>query len=164
MLSFKADSLIIKLLLKNIKIKLYITVILPVVLYRCETWSLTMSEKHRLRVFEWRVLRKISGPKKDKVTGEWRRLYNKELYTLYCSPNNIWVIKSRRMRWVGRMTRMEGRSRAYRVLVGRPRGKRPFGRPRYRWGIILKWIFKKWNEEAWTGSFRLSTETGGSLL
>jgi len=84
----------------HIKIKLYRTVILPVVLYRCATWSLTMCEKHRLRVFERRVLRKISGPKKDKVTGEWRRLYNKELYTLYCSPNNIWVIKSR-MRWVG---------------------------------------------------------------
>jgi len=58
---------------------------------------------------------------------------------------------------------MEGRSRAYRVLVGRPRGKRPFGRPRHRWGIILKWIFKKWNGEAWTGLFRLSIGTGGSL-
>jgi len=75
LLSFRADSLVFKLLSKNIKIKIYRTVIFPVVLYRCETWSPTVSEKHRLRVFEKRVLRKISGPKKDKVTREWRRLY-----------------------------------------------------------------------------------------
>ena len=91
-----------------------------------------MSEKHRLRVFEKTVLRKISGSKKDKVTGEWRRLYNKEIYTLYSSLNNIWVIKSIRMRWVGLVTCMEGRSGAYMVLVERPGGKRPLGRPRHR--------------------------------
>ena len=134
--------------MKNIKIKLYRTVILSVVLYRCETWSLTMSEKNRLRAFEKRVLRKISGPKKDKVTGEWRRLYNKKLYTLYCSPNNIWVIKSRRMRWVGHVTCMKGRSGAYRVLVGRPRDKRPLGRPRHKWEDNIK---KDLHEVEWGG-------------
>jgi hypothetical protein len=86
------------LLSKNIKIKIHITVILPVILYGCETWSLTLREEHRLRVFENGVLRKVLGPKRYDVTGEWRRLHNEELYDLYWSPNIIWVIKSRRIR------------------------------------------------------------------
>jgi hypothetical protein len=93
------------LLCKNVKIKIYITIILPVVLYGCESWSLTLREECRLRVFENRVLR-ISGPKRDEVTGEWRRLHNKELYALYSSPNIIRVIKSRRLRWGGHVARM----------------------------------------------------------
>jgi hypothetical protein len=84
------------LLSKNVKIKIYRNIILPVVLYGCETWSLTLREESRLRVFENRVLRRILGPKRDEVTGEWRRLYNKELYALYSSLNIIRVIKSRR--------------------------------------------------------------------
>jgi hypothetical protein len=84
------------LLSKNVKIKIYRTVILPVVLYGCESWSLTLREECRLRIFENRVLRRIFGPKRDEVRGEWRRLHNKELYALYSSPNIIWVIKSRR--------------------------------------------------------------------
>jgi hypothetical protein len=79
-------------------IYVYRAAILPVVLYGCETWSLTLREEHRLRVFENRVLRRIFGPKRDEVTGEWRRIHNDELYALYTSPNIIWVIKSRRMR------------------------------------------------------------------
>jgi ribose 1,5-bisphosphokinase PhnN len=86
------------LLSKNTKIKIYRAIILPVVLYGCETWSLTLREEHRLRVFENRVLRRIFGPKRDRVTGEWRRLHNKELNDLYSSPNIIRVITSRRMR------------------------------------------------------------------
>jgi hypothetical protein len=94
--------------------------------------SLTLREEHRLRVFENRVLRRIFGPKCDKVTGEWRRLHNEELNDLYSSPNIIRVIKSRRMRWVGHVARMgEGRD-AYRVLVGIPEGRRLLGRPRRR--------------------------------
>jgi len=79
---------------KNIKIKIYRTVILPVVLYGCETWSLTLREERRLRVFENRVLRRIFGPKRDEVTGYWRKLHNEKLNDLYCPPNIVRVIKS----------------------------------------------------------------------
>jgi hypothetical protein len=82
-------------------IKIYRHVILPVVLYGCESWSLTLREECRLRVFENKVLRRIFGPKRDEVTGEWRRLHNEELYALYSLPNTIRVIKSRRQRWAG---------------------------------------------------------------
>jgi hypothetical protein len=81
------------LLSRNIKIKIYRNVILPVVLYGCGTWSLTLREERGLRVFENRVLRRIFGPKRDEVTGEWRKLHNEELNDLYCSPNIVWVIK-----------------------------------------------------------------------
>jgi hypothetical protein len=85
------------LLSKSVKIKIYRTVIFPVVSYGCETWPFTLREECRLRVFENRVLRRIFGPKRDEVTGEWRRLHNKELYAVYSSPNIIRVIKSRRL-------------------------------------------------------------------
>jgi hypothetical protein len=87
--------------------KIYRTIILPVVLYGCESWSLTLREECRLRVLENRVLRRKFGPKRDQVTGEWRRLHNKELYALY-SPNIIRVMKSRRLRWAGHVARMGG--------------------------------------------------------
>jgi hypothetical protein len=90
-----------RLLSKNVKIRIYKTIILPVVLYGCETWSLTLREEHRLRVFENRVLRGIFGPKRDEVIGGWRKLHNEELHNLYCLPSIIRMVKSRRMRWAG---------------------------------------------------------------
>jgi len=95
-------------------------------LYGCETWSLTFREELRLRVVEIRVLREVFGPRRDKVTGEWRKLHNEELNDLYCSPNVVRVIKSRRMRWTGHVAQMVKRRGAYRVLLGRPDGKRLF--------------------------------------
>jgi len=126
------------LLSKNLKINIYGTIILPVVLYGCENWSLTLREERRLRVFENRVLRRIFGPKRDDVTGELIKLHNEELNDLYCSPNILRVTKSRRLRWSGHVARMgEGRV-VYRVLVGKPEGKRPLGRSRCRWEDNIK--------------------------
>jgi hypothetical protein len=96
-----------------------------------------LREERRLRVFENRVLRRICGPKRDEVTGEWRK-FHEELHDLYCSSTIVRVIKSRRMRWAGHVVRMgEGRS-VYRVLVRKPEGKRPLGRPRRRWEDNIK--------------------------
>jgi hypothetical protein len=81
--------------------RLYKTIILPVVLYGCETWSLTLKEGHRLRVFENKELRRIFGPKRDEVTGRWRKLHNEELRDLYSSPSIIRIMKTRRRRWAG---------------------------------------------------------------
>jgi hypothetical protein len=120
------------LLSRNIKVKIYKTVILPVVLYECETLSLTLREEHRLRVFENRVLR-ISGPKRDEVMGEWRKLYSGELYNLFLSPFIIRQIKSRRMRWAGHVARMGEGRKVYRILMRKPERKRPLERPRHRW-------------------------------
>jgi hypothetical protein len=94
-----------RLLSKNLKIRIYKTIILPVVLHVCETWSLTLKKEHRLRVFENRVLR-IFGPKRDEVKGEWRKLHNGELRDLYSSLSIIRMIKSRRIRWAGHVARM----------------------------------------------------------
>jgi hypothetical protein len=104
-----------------------------VVLYGCETLSLTLREEHRLRVFENRVLRRIFGPKRDEVTVGWRKLHNEELHGLYSSPSIVRVIKARMVRWAGRMARMGEVRGAYNILVGRPEGRRPLGRPRRRW-------------------------------
>jgi hypothetical protein len=121
---------------KNLKIKIYKTVVFPVVLYGCETWFLTLGEEHRLRVFENRVLR-IFGPKREE-DGSWRKLHNDELHDLYSSPNIVRVIKSRRMSWAGHVALMAAGRGVYRVLVGRPEGKRPLGRPRLRWEDNIK--------------------------
>jgi hypothetical protein len=100
------------LLSKNVKIRIYKTIILPMVLYRCETWYLTLKEEHRLRVLGNRLLRRISGPKRDEVKGGWRKLHNEDLHNFYSSPSIITMIK--------------------------PKGKRPLGRPRHRWVENIK--------------------------
>jgi hypothetical protein len=106
----------------NVKVKIYNTIIPPIVLYGCETQSLILREEHKLRVPENRVLSKISGPKGDEVMGEWRKLHNGELHNLYSSPSIIRQVKSRRTRWAGHVACMgEGRN-VYRVLVGKPEG------------------------------------------
>ena len=91
----------------------------------------TLREEHRLRVLENKVLKKIFGAKKDKITDEWRKLHNAELHALYSSQNIIRNLKSRRLRWSGHVARMEQSRNAYRVLVGKPEGKRPLGRLRH---------------------------------
>jgi hypothetical protein len=126
---------------------------LPVVLYGCETWSLTLREKHRLRVLENRVLRRIFGPKWDEVTSEWRKMHNKELHDLYSSPSIIRIIKSRRMRWAGHVARMGEKRNSYRLLVGKPEGKRTLGRPRRRWMDSIRMGLGKveWVDVDWIG-------------
>jgi len=116
-----------------IYIYIYRAIILHVVLYGCKTWSLTLWEERKLRMFENMVLRSIFGPRRDEVTGEWRRLHNEELNDLYSSLNIVRVIKSRRMKWAGHVARMGEERGLYRVLVGKPEGRRPLGRPRRRW-------------------------------
>jgi hypothetical protein len=90
------------------------------VLYGCETWSVTLREEHRLRVFEKRVLKRIFPPRRDEVMGFWRKLHNDEFHKLYSSPNIIRMIKSRRMRWAEHVARMGETRNAYRILVGKP--------------------------------------------
>ena len=154
-----------RLLSKNLKIKIYRTIILPVVLYGCETWTLTLREERKLRVFENMVLRRIFRPRRDEVTGEWRRLHNEELNDLYSSPNIVRVIKSRRMRWAGHVARM-GEERG--VCVGSWWGNRREGD---HWGdlgvdgwIILGRISRRWDVCIWTGLGWPRIETGGGRL
>jgi hypothetical protein len=147
------QNLLSCLLLKNLKIKIYKTVILPVALYGCETWSLTLREEHRLRVFENRVLRRIFGPRRDEVAGRWRKLHNEELSDLYSSPSTIRIIKSKRMRMAGHVARMGEKRNAYRLLMGKPKGKRPLGRPRRRWvdNIMMDLGEVGWVDVDWIG-------------
>jgi hypothetical protein len=126
LLSFGAESLVFQFAIEGS------IIILPVVLYGCEIWSLTLREERRLRVFENRVLRRIFGPKRDKVTRDWRKLHNEEFNVLYCSPNTDRVIKLRRMRWAGHVARMWDRRGVYWVLWGNLR------RPRHRWEDNIK--------------------------
>jgi hypothetical protein len=131
------------LLSKNVNIKIHRTIIMPAVLYGCEGWSLTLRDECRLRVFENKVLRRIFGPKRDKMTGDWRILHKKELYAQCSSPNIIRVIKSRRPRWAGHVSHMGESRGAYKVLVGKPEGRRPLGRPRRRWEDNIKMFLRE---------------------
>jgi len=105
---------------------------LPVVLYGCEAWSLALSEEHRPRVFENRILRRIFRPMRNE-NGEWRRFHSEEIYSLYRSPNLVRVINSKRLRWAGQVARIEEGRSALKILTGTPAGKRPVERPRGRW-------------------------------
>jgi hypothetical protein len=118
-----------------------------VVLYECETWSLTLREEHRLRVFENRVLRR------DEVTGECRKLHNEELRDLYFSLSIIRIIRSMRMSWAGHVARIGEKRNAYRLLVGKPEGKRPLGRPRRKWVDNIRTDLGEvgWGDVDWIG-------------
>jgi hypothetical protein len=102
-------------------------------------------------VFENRVLRGIFGPKRDEGTGEWRKLHSGELHTLYLTPDIIRQIKSRRMRWAGRVARMRDGRNVYRVLVGKPEGKGPLGKPRRRWDNRIKMDLREIGWVVWSG-------------
>ena len=114
-----------RLLSKKLKVNTYKIIILPVVLYGCATWSLTLREEHRFRDLENKVLRMILGVRKTEITGEWRKIHKAELHALYSSPNVIRSLKSSRQRWAGHVACIEQSRNAYRVIVGKPEGKRP---------------------------------------
>jgi hypothetical protein len=140
------------LLSRNVKVKIHKIIILPVLLHGCETWSLTLREEHRLKVFESRVPRRIFGPKRDEVTGEWRKLLNEELHPSYSSPNIIRQIKSSRMRWAVHVACMGEERNVYKVLMRKPEGKRQLRRPRHRWedGIRMDLRETGWGSVEWT--------------
>jgi hypothetical protein len=123
-----------------------------------------LKEEHRLRVFGNRMLRRICGPKKDEVTGEWRKLHNEELDELYSSPNIVQVIKSRRMRLVGHVARIGEGKGAYRILVGNQRERDHVEDPGIDGKIILRWIFRKLGGRAWIGLIWLRIGTVHELL
>jgi hypothetical protein len=126
-------------------VKIHKTIILPVVLYGCETWSLTLREEHRVRVSENKVLWRIFGPKRDEVTGEWRKLHNEELHNFYSSPDIIRQVKSRRMRWAGHVARIAEERNVYKVQGS-------------------EWILGRWAGGVWIGSSWLRIGAGGGGL
>jgi hypothetical protein len=129
---------------KNLKIKIHRNIILPFAWHGCETWSLILREEPRLRVFENTVMRGIYGPKRDEVTGEWRKLYNEELHDLYSSPNIVRVIKSIRMSCVGHVALMGRREVCTGCWWGNLRERGQWGDPGVGGIIILRWMFRKW--------------------
>jgi hypothetical protein len=112
-----------------------------------------LREERRPRVFENRVPRRIFGPRRDQVTGEWRKLHNEDLHDLYYSPSIIRMMKLRRMRWTEHVARMGEKGNVYRLLVGKPEGKRPLGRPRRRWvdNIGMDLLEVLWGDMDWFG-------------
>jgi hypothetical protein len=138
---------------------------MPDDLNRCEKWSLTLREESRLRVFENTVLKRIFGSKRDEVRGEWRKVYNKELNDLYSSPTIVRVVKSSTVRWASHVASM-GRGEVYTGFwLGSLRDRDHLEEPGVDRGIILRWIFRKWNVGVWTGLiwFRIIGTGGGQL-
>jgi hypothetical protein len=152
------------LLSKNLKFRIHRTIIFRVVLYECETWSLTLKEERRLRMFENRVLRRLFGPERDDVTGEWRKLYNDKLNGLYSVPNILRVIKSRRMRLAGHVARIGQGRGVFKFWWGILREGDLWGDPGIDGWIILASIFKKWDVGVRTGFGWLRIGRGGGLL
>jgi hypothetical protein len=143
LLLFSPKSFVLPFHIKNLKIKIYRTVILQVVLYGCETWSLTLREEHRLRVFENRVLRKVFGPKREE-DGPCRKLHNDELHSLYSSRNIVKVIKSRRMRWAGHVAHW-GRGEVFtRFWLGGPKVRDHWGDLGVGGRITLRWALGRY--------------------
>ena len=152
------------MLSKNIKVKIYRNLILRLVLYGCESWSLTLREQRKLGMFENRVLRRIFGSKRGEVTVEWRKLHNEELNDLYCSPNIVWVIKWRIMGWAEHVARV-GRGEVYKGFCwGNVRERDHLEDPGIVRRIRLRWIFRRWDVGLWTGSSWLRIGTGGGHL
>jgi hypothetical protein len=146
-----------------IKIKVHRTVILSVVLYGCETWSLTFRQESKLKVLGNWVLRKISGSERDEVSGDWRRSHNEGLHELYSSPNFVGVIESRRVEWVGQLAPLGERRDTYRDLVGRSEGNRRRGRPKLSLKDNIKMTQKRNGMGSWTGLILLRTGTSGGV-
>jgi hypothetical protein len=153
--AFGAESIVFHFLSKNTKIKISRTIILPVVLCGCETWSLSLREERRLRVLENKMLRRKFGLKRKEVIGEWRKLHTEELNDLYCSPNIVQVIKSGSMRWAGKSGSMRwaghvvrmGRVEIYMGFWwGNLRERDHLEDPGIDEKIILRWIFRKWDQ------------------
>jgi hypothetical protein len=153
------------LLSKKLKIAIYRNIILFVVLYGCETWSLILREECRIRVLEKRVIRRIFGPKRDEVTGECRKLHNEELNYLYFAPTIVRVIKSRRMRWADHVARMGAWERRVQGFGGKYlREIDHWVDPGLDGRIEFRWILKKWDVGVWTALSWLRVGTGGGHL
>jgi hypothetical protein len=164
LLPFGPEPFVFSSAVKSLKIRIYKTIVLPVVLYGCESWFLTLREEHRLEVFQNRVLRRIIGPKRDEVTGEWRKLHNGELRDLYSSPSIIRIIRSRRMRRAGHVAPRMGR-RGTRIDYWWERQRERDHKEDQDVGgrIILGWILERWDGVMWTGLVWLRIGTGGEL-
>jgi hypothetical protein len=152
-----------RLISKNLKFKIYRTVILPVVLYGCETWILTSREEHRLRDFENRVLRKISGPKREEY-GSWSNLYNDEIHDLYSSPNIFRVVKSRRMRWLDMWHALGMGEVLTGFLLGGPKARDPWEDLGVGRRITSRWTLGIYVSVGRTGFGWLRIGSSGGLL
>jgi len=148
------------LLSKDSKVKIYRIIILPVVVNGCETWPLTLKEERRTMFFENGAEENI-WPKRDEVTGDWRKLYNEELNGMYSSPTVFQVIKSRRNSWAGHVVHMVERRGAYRFWCGNLKERDQLGDPGIDGRIILRCFFRKWDVGVGTGSSWLRVGAGG---